>query len=413
MESELDLFGLPTFAESSDDPNFNYPGYYCDPFLWRIQAFHEALKKYHYDNTYRLRASITEHENRIAQLSKGANAYCRIWQDVRKKEKLIPELQILEAGWKKIAPVLRAESQKLFKLPRELRDVIYGYLYTRQHNIGLDLPDIDVRRSMLPRDRVFYLNAALVHPQIAAEAALVLYNTNSFVLRDRLYWNENNFLSQFLRTDHFGSGILPKDIIRRLSITMNFTLSIDAPPPVAYENEHCRNEDGHNRTNTDRSRLASVLEMKQLQLLHIKLGNNFVTDSSDLKIEYRGLAPIIRMLKQRGVAVRVTIGLAEFTHLEGEENGVDWKYREVDVSEMFDELKELDLQASHQLMGAEMESPEGRTFEEKLLGSRVQIWVHGPVFEAKELEEKTGMLQRAKARIDAISAALESLKGTR
>lgn len=113
------------------------------------------MKACHHNNIERIRHSISDHDKRTAFISKGANAHFRIACVEAKKRRLIRQLDILETGWKEIAPVLFEESRKLFSLPRELREKIYGYLYRNSSPdelLELSFPDFEVRESMLPRD---------------------------------------------------------------------------------------------------------------------------------------------------------------------------------------------------------------------------------------------------------------------
>lgn len=186
----------------------------------RKKEYLKAVKEHHFDNIARLKYRIQDYDDHIARLSKGANAHLCIQPIEAEKQPFVRQLQVVEAGWNKIAESYCTESQKLFTFPRELRDKIYRYLYTRNKASLIEFPTrkcrhsmlhLDIKRRMLSTDPFLYLNATFVDPAIAAEAAQVFYDTNTFQFKHT--WIDYS-LPKLLKIDCFGSGVIPWDGIR-------------------------------------------------------------------------------------------------------------------------------------------------------------------------------------------------------
>ncbi|KAF2740059.1 hypothetical protein EJ04DRAFT_559091 [Polyplosphaeria fusca] len=316
MESPNDLLNLPTAQESQSDRWYSYPrtvwttrghdSMYPDSsededlYSWRRRQHNAYTDHHHHDEIIRLQCLIADTDLLINQYSKSAFASIRMAKHKARKARLLDRLHTLEAGWAKIIPEMRQHSAALFALPREIRERIYSCLYTLPTEIILDSPDLDVRYSLLPRDPFHYLSAAVVHPVIAAEVAQTLYDTNVFkidVSRSR------DILSTFLTTDHFGSGLCPGDIIRRLKIST-------AAPWVASDEKWAEHrtfeEEIHDdvmRWSDDRVKLAPVLDMPELRLLELRITWAYLHSAFELRV----LSPFIKTLIAKGVRVRVVL----------------------------------------------------------------------------------------------------------
>lgn len=400
MESTSDLLNLPTISDCAGDRYFNFPPLTSNllflnidneeerprPYNWRRDEHRRMMRKYHYDNIFRLEQDIRECDKRIHQLSKGAMPAIRIRPIEYQKKRIVRELQVLRVGWERISAVLRAESRKLFVLPLELRQKIYGYLYTRSETavVRLDYPDCDVRHSLLPSDPFFYLNASIVDATIAAEAAGVLYDTNTF----NIFVASNFYVpSRFLRTDHFGSGVVPKDVIRRLHLTLPHNRFLSNRRHVDVEDKDCRDHAGHNKIGSFRGVLASVLEITCLKVLTLEM----MACRHPSRFDYRDVAPIIRMLKQQGAKVKLIPDY--MSNAFDEPTQEEWAMARREMGRQLTKhpfYMERDLEVDHGTNS----------------GTRVYLAQHQMVFEARERMEKMKSLQRAKANIDAILAAL-------
>ncbi|KAF2462960.1 uncharacterized protein BDR25DRAFT_363293 [Lindgomyces ingoldianus] len=383
MDSETDLLLLPIESEHQRDRHYNYPTdwHTQSPSNWRKTKYFKELSASHYDNIPRIQLLISDLDLCITKLSKGANPDLRTRQLRANRARLVHELHALEAGWRNISAVLRTESQKLFILPRELREEIYGYLYTLDYPFVLTYPDIDIRRSMLRRDPFLYLHANIVDPVIAAEAAQIMYNSNVFEISSQI----PNQVLHFLRTDHYGSGVLPRDVIRRMHLSTQATLTFGGVRHEVLEIQQ-RSKPWSvvtRRYTTRRWMLMALLEMQQLRILNLEL----VCRNSNV-YEYREISPTLKMLKERGVVVKVC---AVADMVDG--------WRE-DISEYFDTPSERDVEVMVRdgIIGPEHpvvdEDPDDWTddlFPREWSPSRWRVFLeeHYKVFKRRELEEKT------------------------
>ncbi|KAF1996210.1 hypothetical protein P154DRAFT_580138 [Amniculicola lignicola CBS 123094] len=302
MDSLSDLLALPADPDCQLDRNYNYPAEGMSPHAaetWRKEKYWEDFNNHHYDNIPRLKLLISDIDLQTAKYAKSTNAAIRRRPLEAKKRRYQNKLEMLEKGWVGIAASLRAESEKLFALPREIREKIYSYLYTRpqpkENYFELEFPDIDVRHSMLPRDPFLYLHANIIDPAIAAEAAQVMYDTNNF--RAVIGYSHQPF-AQFLRTDHYGSGVVPRDIIRRMHMTLDKGIYT---PRYVKELSHKEFEAcDYNGRDRIRGSVSTLLEMSQLRLLHLHIINFYASPKV-----VRNVSPIIKRLVENGVRVRV------------------------------------------------------------------------------------------------------------
>jgi hypothetical protein len=323
--------------------------------------YYAWVNKFHYDEIPRLKWSIHDTDQLIHQYAKSARSEVRTAGYRATRRRLKERVRVMEEGWAKIIPAMRAQSASLFALPREIRERIYGHLYTLSTEMVFDNPDPNVRYSLLPRDPYHYLSTSIVHPVIAAEAAQTLYDTNRISIQGTY---SQKLVDAFLTTDHFGSGVCPGDIMRRLKIYLNTR----ALRTTSLHHSHAHFEEGLDNGYwywfEDRAILACVLDMPELRLLEI------TTSSEDLysPCEWRVFNPIIKQLLERGVAVRVKVE-EEVPYWETERRPEPQRTR--DVSEYF----RTPAQEEREIFGDQ---------ESLVEGSREIVSVEGPGFPADD-----------------------------
>jgi hypothetical protein len=100
-------------------------------YQYQLISVREEQLKYHYDNIAQLKLDIISYDEQIRKDSKvtfpdeqDRFPYHRARQSamnrtVERRHEAVELLQLLQEKWRKIAPVLREESRKLFVLPRE------------------------------------------------------------------------------------------------------------------------------------------------------------------------------------------------------------------------------------------------------------------------------------------------------
>ncbi|KAF2678673.1 hypothetical protein K458DRAFT_135693 [Lentithecium fluviatile CBS 122367] len=395
----------------------------------RRPSLKEIIAKHHYNNIAKLKLIIAEIDAKIgADYSAGilpetittyASPYYSSWPSYKRqrRQQCVELLQRLKEGWSKIAVVLREQSKTLFALPRELRDDIYTLLYTSSKAIdikyvgysGGPIPEL----LKLPKDPYLYLNPNIVDPVIASEAAQALYFTNRFnIVVESSKKMIHNSLSHFLNTDHFASNVRPKQIAIR---HMNIAIPARSLPFGTYSS-HIMFERKHssykrtvipykdNRKITvlgkemgPRGQLTPLLSLPHLKHVTLRLTNVNVWYHEHVwhheHTEFREISPIVKILRRRGIEVRV------FTVPRNPSN------KGVDVSGVFDEPSE-----------EEVAFVEGNRQDFRVLGrdeqrAWIRVWLtqHFVLFKEREREEKTGSLRRANERIDAVVSALPSL----
>ncbi|KAL1954231.1 hypothetical protein VTO42DRAFT_1511 [Malbranchea cinnamomea] len=254
-----------------------------------------------------------------------------------KAKKYRGRLRYLEAGWESIAKTLYQESLRLFRLPREIRDLIYFYVYRHACPITVRCMITDVERKLmplrqnaetrdyefveyspvqLPVDRPGYLNRRLVHPQIAREAAEVFYKTNVFFFAASAISLQKYLkamaiaLPVFLLKDHYNSGVLPIEAVRDVVVvTQRWGFDIQYKSVSEYRRfaddvlsfvsgsfERCR------------PAVAPLLAATRLQrctiLFSRPMHGRFAFNRCYHLITYHQISSIILELRERGVDVR-------------------------------------------------------------------------------------------------------------
>ncbi|KAF2116611.1 hypothetical protein BDV96DRAFT_598495 [Lophiotrema nucula] len=420
METSNDLLSISTWDECTQDRWFQYndnewQSSRCDMHEYRRRIHQKYIDEYHYDNIPRLELLISDLDVQIRRRSKSAAAAIRTQPFHAEKLRLLRRRQGLELGWRRIADTMTRDSQKLFVLPKEIREKIFGYLYTRPSELEINFPDLDVRYSMLPRDPFLYLNADVVDPAIAAEAAQALYETNRFNIAA---W----YTAKFLRIDHFNSGIAPKDVIRILRMTMRGKIEFKSESNTKFESntrfEHQRRDpSGHDSLSSDRAKLAVLLEMRQLQRVQLSLDLRWCA----VPFEYREISPVIKMLHEQGVTVDVKAGkvLADQTTEVHDLSAIFINPTGQQKAEAKSDDKVGTIRTNIENMKRELSRRTRRSwlvldlqcFEVGTLAQwRVHLSDHYEVFQSIETEEKRSLLIRARARLDAVAAGLACQK---
>ncbi|KAH7116910.1 hypothetical protein B0J11DRAFT_537845 [Dendryphion nanum] len=406
METLADLLNLPPYKAFQHDRNFLYDERYENPDRWRRAVFRNMLEKYHYNKIFTLQSHISILDAQIKKHCKGRNlhAQLRARPYESKRQRQVKELQELELGWAKIAIIMREGSRKLFKLPREIRDQIYGYLYTRNRPIKVTNIFVELGHAMLARDDFHFLNKNVVDPQIAKEAAGVLYRTNTFELDP----SPDLRIVHFLRTDHFSSGIIPADFIRRLNLRYH-------PHPFWTPCDHITFERQQREKNSPpEMRLHELLGMDQLRNLKLTL----VHENLGVVLELRDISPIIKIMREARISVEV------FTEWESIYN--DWRFPEhgidiFDFSDFFDKPSVEDMETVQRYGNLDVQSmvayiKEDPNVDRPMKGSHGELvamsqWKlyfeeHYKVFNEFEVQDKIAKLRVAKGNLDAISRAL-------
>ncbi|OCK81566.1 hypothetical protein K432DRAFT_381209 [Lepidopterella palustris CBS 459.81] len=221
------------------------------------------------------------------------------------------------SGWGKISVVLREESIKLYALPREIRDRIYEYLYTVNRPIRLAFPDTDVNGRMLPRDPYMYMNATIIDPGIAVEAAKICYQENLFEFMASF----SSHASRFLTTDHYSSGIVPRDVIRRLHVGIGGSHRYFYEGEVHEDFEKMLREQQrfHPDLYSHRSLFEPIMSISDLRVLEFTISDWGWSERSPPAL--RTIAPLFRILREKGVKMMV--------RLKHEHGYYDWREEEV------------------------------------------------------------------------------------
>ncbi|KAF2810371.1 uncharacterized protein BDZ99DRAFT_476542 [Mytilinidion resinicola] len=297
MESIIDLLQLPTASEAQGS-------YYNHP-TGRIEEAVRMLRTYDHERIGRLDLQLKENSQTLAKFAKGANQGIRILRAQAERRRLEARHQLLVSGWEQIKANLQPASLMLLALPLEIRDQIYSHLYTRSEVIHIQYPDSNTLNGrMLPGDAYFYMNAAVVAPQIALEAAKVFYHSNSFSLETP----NAEHISRFLSTDHYGSSVQPASILRRIAIDLkdvrHYSSGYDTPtgpePPGEFEKELRQDMAIRPTAYNHRHLEAPLLAMPELCVLDVS-----IEKSSEGHL--RPLAPLFKKLRRRGVRVRVIL----------------------------------------------------------------------------------------------------------
>jgi hypothetical protein len=214
-------------------------------------------------------------------------------------------------------------------------------LYPPPEALGRLIFDSDGERYI---DRPLYLNAAVVHPDIAAEAAEVFYNKNAFDFDDYL----PRRFSGFLATDHSESGVLPRDIISSLHLKASLT-----------GDNHCElQDDGVDY-------LKPIFSIPQLRKVHLTLvfGYYFLKDIRRMPaLDFHGLAEDVKKLKSAEIDVQVVLEHCRINpHWYNaflndlDDDGAEWdmpeEFPRKDISPWFNEPSAEDREAANRLGG--------------------------------------------------------------
>lgn len=217
------------------------------------------------------------------------------------------EIARLARRFTSVAEMLREDSVALLRLPRELRNEILGYLYTDStpgHPIWwenhVDVTDPQFRA--LPDDPYCYMNASIVDPQIAIETATVFYSTNYFEVPP----DDNEELVWILDTDHYGSGVAPKDVLTRLHLSRPLEGCVDLfmPPVYASQLRDFVLRKSASPVFSKNDPWSTLLEARNLRTVEFHL-------SCDIeKLVSTPEMLLFKMLEERGVSTNVRISLA-------------------------------------------------------------------------------------------------------
>ncbi|KAF2870883.1 hypothetical protein BDV95DRAFT_595555 [Massariosphaeria phaeospora] len=326
------------------------PHLVCPRPLRHAKLLVAQLRKHSYDNIALLECKIQHHDEQLRNDGTAKwqwkadplswyselNHLSHLAYAIESRQEAVELLQLLRDKWREIALRLREESRKLFVLPRELRDSIYALLYTYR----VPVKDVyytrdSVPRVVLRRDPYLYLNASVVDPVIASEAAQMVFFANKFnVIAHSGAKMMYNFLSHFLHTDHFASTIKPSQtFLRQLTVTFpgrdlyhptypDFEQGRPLSKKAKYRIQKRKNTPCH---------LDSLLDLPHLEHLTLQLTN--INTFGWAHVEYRDIAPTIKTLKRRGVRARV-LALGE--------NWWNKRRESTDVSDLFDDPSQED-----------------------------------------------------------------------
>ncbi|KAF2428894.1 hypothetical protein EJ08DRAFT_314828 [Tothia fuscella] len=293
----------------------------------------KSLDKFGFEQIVRTTQEIEHIKQRLASHSKTSRhkklrAHCRL-------EELETHLTKLQNGHEEVAEKIRLQARALTVMPRELRDAIFEQLYTYEKPIEFSWSRVgETTVFPMPKDEALYLSELHVGPQIALEAAKIFYKSNVFAFRSdndlmctewlnpriaKAPWTQEKF-NQWTQTDHYGSGIVPSDIVRKLSIHMcssteyglcAFQHTTDGAFETAahlhYEkilNKHIADNAGwgyvYNAWN-HREQLQYMLTLDSLREVYI----DTPTQKSNADQFFRLISPYVFQLREKGVKVFV------------------------------------------------------------------------------------------------------------
>ncbi|KAJ9637863.1 hypothetical protein H2201_006764 [Coniosporium apollinis] len=271
-----------------------------------------------------------------------------------------------------LATIMRNEAAKLFILPREVRDIVYEHLYSEHKPIRVGKRNEwsyprSARRwpeyGLLPLDTAGLMSSYHVGAQIAMEAAMVFYSTNTFHIEDLKH------TAEFLNTDQYGVGILPRDHVRKLSLPESIpdrwihklrcqrirlqTLE-DVLPDSELEDQYedwlarkrlslGRKLARKSQWRTDsRSLLEPLCHMPRLQAVEARVwGRDCWPDEIlDLPLEERRYSPLFIRLRQNGVKLKLEQYEVVYDH--SSDGGYETSEVSNDISSWFDEPTDTD-----------------------------------------------------------------------
>lgn len=170
-----------------------------------------------------------------------------------------------------------------------------------------------------------------------------------------------------------------------------------------------RDFSGHNRPDSDRSRLIPLLEMHELKLLTVSIRS---ASSHSYAFELRGISPIIKMLKEKGVVVKISVQRGSLEIISKRDN----------ISKLFDGFSPEEVKKMVQEEGIDFRRYEREC--RKLDGVipwigtlppnsgtglqwKKHLYEHYEIFRDRELEEKIRLIRKAKWNLDVITVALQ------
>jgi len=195
------------------------------------------LKTYSYESIEQLEAEIEQTKD----LQRNGKLRRRTMTKMATKlPRLRQRLAKLKIGHEKLAKLMRADVQNLEQLPKEMRLAILEKIYTHSEQIIIMSRRIAAKHHfVLPDDESMYLSSAHVGPTIALEANEIFYKLNCFKFSLSAMAGDRggvDWMKQFFDTDHYHSGIRPREILRKVSISLDSPLntfaigSEDRPP---------------------------------------------------------------------------------------------------------------------------------------------------------------------------------------
>jgi hypothetical protein len=237
---------------------------------------------------------------------------------------------------------MQVKAQAFMALPREMRDAILEQLYCFKTPILTEISRIGTRTIFkMPRDPALYMSQRHVG-SLAEEAAEIFYSQNTFDFSsqpfkcdshteywewlnrfDRVGWTASRY-ELFLNSDHYGSGVHPRDLIRKAHIFLantcrsslhegafrfEYETLVDHPRQIIFERQHSKWLDEAiykgNAHFADREHLQYFLGFSGLQELTITICVPLILGKSSFDSICRLISPIVRQLKDRQIKVKV------------------------------------------------------------------------------------------------------------
>jgi hypothetical protein len=263
----------------------------------------------------------------------------------------------LREGHEEVAKKLQVKAKVLSALPREMRDAIFEQLYIREEPIEVEWSRIgDNIIFKMPKDEALYLSAWHVGAQIAGEAAEIFYKHNLFAFNaldaDPPHWtlsrNDREMtqekFEQWFDTDHFGSGIKPRGLVRKIDLYFreashyyNVWCSSTLPSHRGFETEYDKQHQMDAKFD-HRAQLEYLSTIEGLQ--EIRISCPIDGDNSDILC--RLISPVVRQLKVN--RVKVVIRRRSYSEYNAIEHGSDF-------SSYFDEPSAEDYVAFEKVTG--------------------------------------------------------------
>ena len=203
-----------------------------------------------------------------------------------------------------------------------MRDAIFEQIYLHKESVKVSVSRHgDHIIFNMPKDTALYMSALHVGEDLAREAAEVFYKQNVFsFIRGSFYraygydtgfsvWDQAQ-VDQWFSTDHYGSGICPKDCIRHLSLHFDrISHRYDGALMTDWQSAHgdrvcnhiyfekiCMDVDA-NSWHDYRGRLRSFLQYTTLKSIEVTIAN--LTGRLDTMA--RILNPLVREFRDAGI----------------------------------------------------------------------------------------------------------------